>query len=266
MAKDKGGLTGEPGPRFTQFRNNGEGTVTYNGPHGPVHVHPGNTLRLPDGQAELVVPGLTPVAEEDAESRIQAGLQAQRDTRWQRPDDGHVPYAGSDDRPRRDELEDQPFSVRIPGVTEACPDKGTCHHNCGDGACFRVLHAGPLSGRYEGDVWPQEIRARHGQLMHDAAIPPFTLDASGLPAATDALRQETRQDGKPIAPAIPPPGAIVRKPWDFTISPEGKIRYKLRSGDVLWVSVDQSSGMLMVESEKSPIMVTPDSPSRIRVM
>ena len=41
-------------------------------------------------------------------------------------------------------------------VYEQCPDKGTCHHACilGTGACFRVLHAGPLSGRYEDDKWP----------------------------------------------------------------------------------------------------------------
>lgn len=35
-----------------------------------------------------------------------------------------------------------------------CPDDGACHHNCGDGPCFRVLCCEPLSGVFEGDRWP----------------------------------------------------------------------------------------------------------------
>lgn len=36
-----------------------------------------------------------------------------------------------------------------------CPDGGTCHHECQPGGrCWRVDNAGPLSGVYEGDRWP----------------------------------------------------------------------------------------------------------------
>lgn len=48
-----------------------------------------------------------------------------------------------------------------------CPDGGYCHGStlaagsepCEDGACFRVLSAGPLSGVYPGDRWPDLVRA-----------------------------------------------------------------------------------------------------------
>lgn len=44
----------------------------------------------------------------------------------------------------------------------ACPDDGTCHHDCPlVGPCFRVLHAGPLSGVYPGDTWPEQLRFDH---------------------------------------------------------------------------------------------------------
>jgi len=38
-----------------------------------------------------------------------------------------------------------------------CPDGGTCHHECGDGGCFRVAFAGPLSGVYPHDEWPADV-------------------------------------------------------------------------------------------------------------
>lgn len=41
-----------------------------------------------------------------------------------------------------------------------CPDGGRCHHECGPGECFRVECCGPLSGVYEGDDWPAEVRAK----------------------------------------------------------------------------------------------------------
>jgi hypothetical protein len=44
-------------------------------------------------------------------------------------------------------------------VLRTCPDKGTCHHECGAGPCFRVSWAGPLSGVYPGDAWPAEVIA-----------------------------------------------------------------------------------------------------------
>lgn len=43
----------------------------------------------------------------------------------------------------------------------SCPDDGACHHRCPAGACFRVHHAGPLSGVYPGDRWPVSIRLGH---------------------------------------------------------------------------------------------------------
>lgn len=41
-----------------------------------------------------------------------------------------------------------------------CPDGGACHHECeerGEG-CFRVAFAGPLSGVYPGDRWPDTVK------------------------------------------------------------------------------------------------------------
>lgn len=45
-------------------------------------------------------------------------------------------------------------------VREKCPDKGTCHHDCGD-RCFRVVCCGPLTGVYPDDRWPAEVAAQH---------------------------------------------------------------------------------------------------------
>ncbi len=43
----------------------------------------------------------------------------------------------------------------------ACPDDGACHHSCMGSSCFRVRSCGPLSGVYQGDVWPAAVvRAR----------------------------------------------------------------------------------------------------------
>ena len=44
----------------------------------------------------------------------------------------------------------------IPGA--GCPDGGTCHHEC-RAACWRVQACGPLSGVYEGNEWPPEVKA-----------------------------------------------------------------------------------------------------------
>ena len=40
---------------------------------------------------------------------------------------------------------------------QRCPDQGICHHECGERPCFRVLLAGPLSGVYPGDQWPDKV-------------------------------------------------------------------------------------------------------------
>jgi len=40
----------------------------------------------------------------------------------------------------------------------SCPDGGTCHHGCDpSGPCWRVANAGPLSGVYPRDVWPEGV-------------------------------------------------------------------------------------------------------------
>ncbi len=49
--------------------------------------------------------------------------------------------------------------VTAQGAPGACPDGGTCHHDCGPGTCFRVHFAGPLSGIYPADTWPDSVRA-----------------------------------------------------------------------------------------------------------
>lgn len=51
-----------------------------------------------------------------------------------------------------------------------CPDDGVCHGStiavgsepCAPGECYRVRVAGPLSGVYPGDRWPDEVRAANG--------------------------------------------------------------------------------------------------------
>lgn len=51
-----------------------------------------------------------------------------------------------------------------------CPDGGYCHGQtlaagsepCPEGSCFRVRNAGPLSGVFPGDRWPDDVRAANG--------------------------------------------------------------------------------------------------------
>jgi len=45
--------------------------------------------------------------------------------------------------------------VSLIGQGEAtCPDGGKCYHECSVPYCFRVEHAEPLSGVFEGNTWP----------------------------------------------------------------------------------------------------------------
>lgn len=44
------------------------------------------------------------------------------------------------------------------GNTRRCPDDGACHHGCGQ-KCWRVRWAGPFSGTYPDDRWPDDIVA-----------------------------------------------------------------------------------------------------------
>jgi hypothetical protein len=49
-----------------------------------------------------------------------------------------------------------------PAEPVACPDGGTCHHDCtASTSCFRVEWAGPLSGVYPGDHWPADVLVAH---------------------------------------------------------------------------------------------------------
>lgn len=42
--------------------------------------------------------------------------------------------------------------------SRACPDDGTCHHECAGTDCFRVRYCAPLSGVYPRDEWPAGAR------------------------------------------------------------------------------------------------------------
>ena len=68
----------------------------------------------------------------------------------------------------------QPLAAPLPDASpHGCPDDGTCHHRCPmdrrtsklehpDGLpCWRVLNAGPLSGVFPGDEWPEATREYH---------------------------------------------------------------------------------------------------------
>jgi hypothetical protein len=74
--------------------------------------------------------------------------------------------ADEDEEPRWDDEEaetDNEIDAQ-PHRAEGCPDGGACHHECGsEKACLRVIAAGPLSGVYPGDRWPQEVRVAEAQ-------------------------------------------------------------------------------------------------------
>ncbi|GAA1281742.1 hypothetical protein [Saccharothrix xinjiangensis] len=57
-----------------------------------------------------------------------------------------------------------------------CPDDGRCHHGCNVG-CFRVAAAGPLSGVFPGDRWPDQVRAEHADYFD------FNAASPSMPAA-----------------------------------------------------------------------------------
>jgi hypothetical protein len=52
------------------------------------------------------------------------------------------------------------YTSITPLYAQGCPDGGMCHHECRE-ACFRVQYCGPLSNKYPGDTWPDEIKAKH---------------------------------------------------------------------------------------------------------
>lgn len=40
-----------------------------------------------------------------------------------------------------------------------CPDEGKCHHDCGEGSCFRVVACAPLT--MYGEDWTDEDYANN---------------------------------------------------------------------------------------------------------
>lgn len=66
--------------------------------------------------------------------------------------------------------------------SERCPDGGYCHGSalaagsspCPPDGCYRVLHAGPLSGVFPGDRWPDLTVARALRVQADAQAPRVT--------------------------------------------------------------------------------------------
>jgi hypothetical protein len=54
------------------------------------------------------------------------------------------------------------WHITVKGKSERCPDKGACHHWCGQ-LCFRVQCCSPLSGVFPDDVWPKAIEDEHRQ-------------------------------------------------------------------------------------------------------
>lgn len=55
-----------------------------------------------------------------------------------------------------------------------CPDSGTCHHGCEGGPCARVQIAGPLSGVFPNDEWPEFVKAAHRESLPEPS--PEALD------------------------------------------------------------------------------------------
>jgi hypothetical protein len=86
-------------------------------------------------------------------------------------------------------------------VTEAtferkCPDAGKCHHDC-SAACWRVTHAGPLSGMFSNNQWPTEItmEAKLRELMAQNRQEVFEVEGRVLSdyqrGVVDAVRDLT---------------------------------------------------------------------------
>ncbi|QWY81954.1 hypothetical protein SEA_SICARIUS2_49 [Arthrobacter phage Sicarius2] len=49
---------------------------------------------------------------------------------------------------------------------KSCPDDGRCWHECVD-RCFRVNNCGPLSGVFDGNEWPDDIKTQHAERKID---------------------------------------------------------------------------------------------------
>lgn len=83
---------------------------------------------------------------------------------------------------------------------ERCPDGGYCHGSrldagsppCAEDACYRVLHAGPLSGVYPEDRWPDLTVARALRVQADS-MAPRVLPGDRINTQHVAIEQTLRQ-------------------------------------------------------------------------
>jgi len=71
---------------------------------------------------------------------------------------------------------------------QCCPDDGRCHHDCGEGPCYRVLACAPLTAY--GEDWSDEDKRDHEELRLDLAaqIQANRVLKSALPD-TDLMRR-----------------------------------------------------------------------------
>lgn len=91
---------------------------------------------------------------------------------------------------------------------ERCPDGGYCHGTtfaagsepCEPTACYRVTAAGPLSGVFPDDRWPQDVlvqayQERYG-VPHPSTAPIPTVDEPDpeTERAAERARQKARRD------------------------------------------------------------------------
>lgn len=86
------------------------------------------------------------------------------------------------------------------GWVAACPDDGTCHHECADypgGHCWRVHNAGPLSGVYPDDRWPKGARAVFSRSPVGEGHAPF-VDSPTIHRTINerAVGEEEKRDGR----------------------------------------------------------------------
>jgi hypothetical protein len=106
---------------------------------------------------------------------------------------------------------------------ERCPDGGYCHGSspaagsrpCDEGFCFRVLYAGPLSGVYLGDRWPDRVRATAVRAAVDATCPRVLPDGR-INARHVAIESTWREQYAlpSYLPELDGPGSFVPRPTD----------------------------------------------------
>lgn len=85
-----------------------------------------------------------------------------------------------------------------------CPDGGACHHECGDGPCFRVLTCEPLSDTGWGAKWPAEIALIHRNREATRKLPDESCARDGGVCDCGAEVCEKRLRKSVTAPAVRP--------------------------------------------------------------